>query len=121
MVLSKCRVRHSNEIFISLYIPRLTGHLPSEAVHMIDDVKAAVEMMGGKKNASSRFLNRGCTDVTINGSANTTVCRSVMQIPRRNDIPKNILCLLDSGIIRYNYKEYNNKKIILLNYSMLST
>ena len=95
MVLSNSTVRGTKEKFISLYMPMVTGHLPDEAVQLIEEVKTLVDSFGGKKNVSCRFLKRGCTD-TIVHSENSSVYKGTLQIPRSR-IPKKVLRLLDSG------------------------
>lgn len=95
MVLSKSVTRHK-EPMISLYMPLLVGHLPTSMLDSLEDVKCAVVEKGGKRNASCRFLRRGCQD-SICASNNYLVCKGVQQIPRTADLPKYILPRLDSG------------------------
>lgn len=94
MVLSKSIVRSSNVPVVSLYMPALSNHLPSEWDGAIKDVKQEVVAIGGCKNASCRFLKPGCTDNNCN-SANSVVCRGVLQIPRTKDISAAVLRKLD--------------------------
>jgi hypothetical protein len=94
MLLSKCNTRTSSEQVISIYMPLLIGHLPSEVTVLIEDIKVATVQMGGRRNASCRFLQRGSTE-NMCGKGNTIVCKGVLQIPRNKDIPKRLLHELD--------------------------
>jgi len=93
MVLSKASSRDSNIKMVALYMPGLSPHLPGMEVSRIN--KEVIEM-GGRTNASYRFLKPGCTDTRCT-SANSRVCKGVLKIPRTRDLPPRILCELDSG------------------------
>ena len=80
----------------------LIGHLPTDWQDQMAEVKQAAVEVGGRKNASCRFLSHGATDIMIK-SSNTTVCRGVLQIPRMRDLPKDVIDGLDSGKLINNY------------------
>ena len=92
MVLSKASTREANIKVIALYVPGLSPHLPDMEFSRIN--KEVLEV-GGRTNASFRFLRPGCTD-TMCTSTNTRVCKGVLKIPRTPDLPSNILRGLDS-------------------------
>lgn len=95
MVLAKVKTKYAAEPVVSLYLPMLTEYLPPKALLMVLDVKKMAVAMGGKRNASGRFLRRGYTD-TVVVTANSTPCKGVLQIPRKNDICDKLLVQLDS-------------------------
>ena len=96
MVLSKTIKRQSKIAHVSLYIPLLRGHLTTETLHKLEDIKQAVIEMGGLTNAGCRFLKSGCKDTRCT-SNNTATCRGVLQIPRTQTLSRRILGMLDSG------------------------
>jgi len=96
IVLSKSILRHSTATMVSLYMPGLTPHLPMCIQNNLSAIIKEVIELGGKSNASYRFLKPGCTD-TFCTSANTRVCRGVLRIARTNDLPVHVLQELDSG------------------------
>lgn len=99
MVLSKCSTRHSIQPMVSIYMPLAVSHLPSNVgsnSSLLEEVKMLAVRMGGRRNASCRFLKSGISE-TVYKSTNTVVRRGVTQIPRCKEIPRSLLCLLDSG------------------------
>ena len=95
MVLPKTTKQDGTEV-VSMYMPCLTNHLPELDVE-IDEVKRIVKEMGGKINASCRFLTLSSTpsDISVS-SKNSHVCRSVVQIPRRC-VATSLLSKLDAS------------------------
>ena len=75
-------------------MPLALAHLPSAIHSNIDDVKSVAVKMGGKRNASCRFLKSGCQDA-ICKSTNSVVRKGVLQIPRNKDLPESLLQNLD--------------------------
>ena len=56
MLLSKCNTQQCAEPVISIYMPLAVAHLPSAIHSIISDVKSVAVKIGGKRNASCRFL-----------------------------------------------------------------
>ena len=96
MILSKTVKRQAKEMYVSLYMPLLRGHLTTTTQSKIDDIKQSVLEMGGKTNAGCRFLKAGCKDDYCT-SNNTSTCKGVLQIPRSH-LSKTLLKSLDSGL-----------------------
>ena len=95
MVLPKTTKQDGTEV-VSMYMPCLIDHLPELDIE-IAEVKRVVKEMGGKTNASCRFLTLSSTPSDISVlSKNSHVCRSVLQIPR-NRIANSLLRKLDAS------------------------
>ena len=97
MVLSKTSTRDLNIKMVALYMPELSPHLPDMEFSRIN--KEVLEM-GGRTNASFRFLRPGCTDTKCT-STNSRVCKGVLKISRTSDLPPRILHGLDSSKLNY--------------------
>lgn len=80
MIILRTGTRKGNPM-ISLYMPLIINHISEDMQRNIEDVKRMTVELGGKRNASCRFLQRGCKDNECN-SSNTVVCNGVLQIPR---------------------------------------
>ena len=95
MVLPKTTKQDGTEV-VSMYMPSLTDHLPELDIDIVE-VKRVVKEMGGKSNASCRFLTLSSTpEDTAVTSKNSHVCRSVIQIPRKC-IATSLLSKLDAS------------------------
>lgn len=119
MVLSKYPTCNGDHV-ISLYMPALTDHLPSGIKDSLPEVKDAVLDMGGKKNATCRFLKRNSADKVCT-SDNIIACRGVLQVPRAKEFPKHLFQILDKCENGCTQSAYSSIDVYIFAASMLST
>ncbi|XP_065908179.1 uncharacterized protein [Dysidea avara] len=86
MIISRSGTR-KGDVMISLYMLLLMSHVSEDMQHSIDDIKRMTVELGGRRNVSCRFLQRGCRDTECK-SSNTVVCKGVLQIPRLPEFSK---------------------------------